>query len=62
MRHHLYARLAEKTINYLLSLNPCTLFQSSVDNIVPGALTIQILSGQFLTDKRVGTYVEVCTF
>ena len=35
------------------------LVQSSVDNIVPGALTIQILSGQFLTDKHVGTYVEV---
>ena len=33
--------------------------QSSVDNIVPATLSLQILSGQFLTDKHVGTYVEV---
>ena len=30
-----------------------------VDGIVPGTVSIQILSGQFLTDKHVGTYVEV---
>jgi len=33
--------------------------QSSVDNIVPATLSIQVLSGQFLTDKHVNTYVEV---
>jgi len=33
--------------------------QSSVDNIVPATLSIQVLSGQFLTDKHVGTFVEV---
>ena len=32
---------------------------SSVDNIVPATLSIQILSGQFLTDKHGGTFVEV---
>ena len=32
---------------------------SSIDNIVPATLSIQIISGQFLTDKRVGTFVEV---
>jgi len=33
--------------------------ESSVDGIVSGTVSIQILSGQFLTDKHVGTYVEV---
>jgi len=33
--------------------------ESSVDGIVSGTVSIQILSGQFLTDKKVGTYVEV---
>lgn len=40
-----------------VKLDPFT--QSSVDNIVPATLSIQILSGQFLTDKHVGTFVEV---
>ena len=33
--------------------------ESSVDGIVSGTVTIKIISGQLLTDKRVGTYVEV---
>lgn len=33
--------------------------ESSVDGIVPGTVSIKIISGQFLTDKKVGTYVEV---
>ena len=33
--------------------------ESSVDGIVPGSVSIKIISGQFLTDKKVGTYVEV---
>ena len=37
-----------------VKLDPFT--QSSVDNIVPATLSIQILSGQFLTDKHVGTF------
>ena len=40
-----------------VKLDPFT--QSSVDNIVPATLSIQILSGQFMTDKHVGTFVEV---
>ena len=35
--------------------------ESSVDGIVPGTVSIKIISGQFLTDKKVGTYVEVNT-
>ncbi|XP_050313003.1 1-phosphatidylinositol 4,5-bisphosphate phosphodiesterase classes I and II isoform X2 [Anthonomus grandis grandis] len=33
--------------------------ESTVDGIVAGTVKIQVISGQFLTDKRVGTYVEV---
>ena len=33
--------------------------ESSVSGIVSGTVSIQILSGQLLTDKHVGTYVEV---
>lgn len=33
--------------------------ESTVDGIVAGTVRIQVISGQFLTDKRVGTYVEV---
>ena len=33
--------------------------EASVDGIVPGTVTLKIISGQFLTDKRVGSYVEV---
>jgi len=33
--------------------------ESSVDGIVSGTVSVQIISGQFLTDKKVGTYVEV---
>ncbi|CAL8090516.1 unnamed protein product [Orchesella dallaii] len=33
--------------------------ESTVDGIVAGTVSIQVISGQFLSDKRVGTYVEV---
>ncbi|XP_063236016.1 1-phosphatidylinositol 4,5-bisphosphate phosphodiesterase classes I and II [Bacillus rossius redtenbacheri] len=33
--------------------------ESTVDGIIAGSVTVQVISGQFLTDKRVGTYVEV---
>ncbi|BES94527.1 phospholipase C [Nesidiocoris tenuis] len=33
--------------------------ESTVDGIIAGTVSIHVLSGQFLTDKRVGTYVEV---
>ncbi|KAK3909225.1 1-phosphatidylinositol 4,5-bisphosphate phosphodiesterase beta-3 [Frankliniella fusca] len=32
---------------------------SSIDGIIAGTVKITVLSGQFLSDKRVGTYVEV---
>ncbi|KAF8789783.1 1-phosphatidylinositol 4 like protein [Argiope bruennichi] len=33
--------------------------ESTVDGIIAGTVSIKIISGQLLTDKRVGTYVEV---
>lgn len=33
--------------------------ESAVDGIIAGMVRIQLISAQFLTDKRVGTYVEV---
>ncbi|XP_015115632.1 1-phosphatidylinositol 4,5-bisphosphate phosphodiesterase classes I and II [Diachasma alloeum] len=33
--------------------------ESTVDGIIAGTVVIHVLSAQFLTDKRVGTYVEV---
>ncbi|XP_076463725.1 1-phosphatidylinositol 4,5-bisphosphate phosphodiesterase beta-1-like [Babylonia areolata] len=33
--------------------------ESTVDGIVAGTVTVKVISGQFLSDKRVGTYVEV---
>jgi len=33
--------------------------ETSVDGIVSGTVSVQVLSGQFLTDKHVGTYIEV---
>ncbi|XP_030750745.1 1-phosphatidylinositol 4,5-bisphosphate phosphodiesterase classes I and II isoform X2 [Sitophilus oryzae] len=33
--------------------------ESTIDGIIAGTVKIQVISGQFLTDKRVGTYVEV---
>ncbi|XP_049302302.1 1-phosphatidylinositol 4,5-bisphosphate phosphodiesterase classes I and II isoform X1 [Bactrocera dorsalis] len=36
--------------------------ESTVDGIIAGTVSITVLSGQFLTDKRVGTYVEVEMF
>ncbi|CAG2162362.1 unnamed protein product, partial [Oppiella nova] len=33
--------------------------ESTVDGIIAGTVTIKIISGQFLSDKRVGTFVEV---
>lgn len=36
--------------------------ESTVDGIIAGTVSIRIISGQFLTDKHVGTYVEVDMF
>ncbi|KAL5279626.1 PLCB2 family protein [Megaselia abdita] len=36
--------------------------ESTVDGIIAGYVSITVLSGQFLTDKRVGTYVEIDMF
>ena len=33
-----------------------------MDGIIAGTVSITVLSGQFLTDKKVGTYVEVDMF
>lgn len=33
--------------------------ESTLDGIIAGTVKITVISGQFLTDKRVGTYVEV---
>ena len=33
--------------------------ETGVDGIVSGTVSLKIISGQFLTDKHVGTYVEV---
>ncbi|XP_022668892.1 1-phosphatidylinositol 4,5-bisphosphate phosphodiesterase classes I and II-like isoform X3 [Varroa destructor] len=33
--------------------------ESTVDGIIAGTVSIRVISGQFLTEKRVGTYVEV---
>ncbi|XP_046663735.1 1-phosphatidylinositol 4,5-bisphosphate phosphodiesterase classes I and II isoform X2 [Homalodisca vitripennis] len=33
--------------------------ESTVDGIIAGTVKVTVLSGQFLTDKRCGTYVEV---
>ncbi|KAM3959579.1 phospholipase C at 21C [Aphomia sociella] len=36
--------------------------ESTVDGIIAGSLSVTVLSGQLLTDKRTGTYVEVDMF
>ncbi|KAL2751268.1 hypothetical protein V1477_000426 [Vespula maculifrons] len=36
--------------------------ESTVDGIIAGTVHIHVISAQFLTDKRVGTYVEVDMF
>ncbi|XP_042189593.1 1-phosphatidylinositol 4,5-bisphosphate phosphodiesterase beta-1 isoform X2 [Callorhinchus milii] len=36
--------------------------ESTVDGIVANTLSVKIISGQFLSDKKVGTYVEVDVF
>ncbi|XP_049867997.1 1-phosphatidylinositol 4,5-bisphosphate phosphodiesterase classes I and II-like isoform X3 [Pectinophora gossypiella] len=36
--------------------------ESTVDGIIAGSLSVTVLSGQLLTDKRCGTYVEVDMF
>uniref|UniRef100_A0A8C7J9S0 1-phosphatidylinositol 4,5-bisphosphate phosphodiesterase n=1 Tax=Oncorhynchus kisutch TaxID=8019 RepID=A0A8C7J9S0_ONCKI len=36
--------------------------ESTVDGIVANTLSVKIISGQFLTDKKVGTYVEIDMF
>lgn len=35
---------------------------AQVDGIIAGTVSITVLSGQFLSDKKVGTYVEVDMF
>lgn len=35
---------------------------AQVDGIIAGTVKIQVISGQFLSDKKVGTYVEVDMF
>ncbi|KAJ8009499.1 hypothetical protein DPEC_G00089520 [Dallia pectoralis] len=36
--------------------------ESTVDGIVANTLSVKIISGQFLTDKKVGTYVDIDMF
>ncbi|XP_045495173.1 1-phosphatidylinositol 4,5-bisphosphate phosphodiesterase classes I and II isoform X2 [Colias croceus] len=36
--------------------------ESTVDGIIAGSLSVSVVSGQLLTDKRCGTYVEVDMF
>ncbi|XP_075154088.1 phospholipase C at 21C isoform X2 [Haematobia irritans] len=36
--------------------------ESTVDGIIAGSVSITVLSGQFLSDKRIGSYVEVDMF
>ncbi|KAL4630531.1 1-phosphatidylinositol 4,5-bisphosphate phosphodiesterase beta-1-like [Arapaima gigas] len=36
--------------------------ENTVDGIVANTLSVKIISGQFLSDKKVGTYVEIETF
>lgn len=36
--------------------------RKQVDGIIAGTVSIAVLSGQFLSDKKVGTYVEVEMF
>ncbi|XP_045768316.1 1-phosphatidylinositol 4,5-bisphosphate phosphodiesterase classes I and II [Maniola jurtina] len=36
--------------------------ESTVDGIIAGSLSVSVMSGQLLTDKRTGTYVEVDMF
>jgi phosphatidylinositol phospholipase C, beta len=33
--------------------------ESTVDGIIAGTVSVTVISGHFLTDRRVGTYVEV---
>ncbi|XP_060592659.1 1-phosphatidylinositol 4,5-bisphosphate phosphodiesterase beta-1-like isoform X3 [Ruditapes philippinarum] len=33
--------------------------ESTVDGIIAGTVSVKVISGQFLSDKKVGTYVEV---
>lgn len=37
----------------------CFLRFFQVDGIIAGTVSITVLSGQFLSDKKIGTYVEV---
>ena len=36
--------------------------ETSVDGIIPGTVSLKVISGQFLSDKKIGTYVEVDMF
>lgn len=38
------------------------LFLFQVDGIIAGTVSINVISGQFLSDKKVGTYIEVDMF
>ena len=57
---------AESTVScivcvYVQGILSSEIFQK-VDGIIAGTVSITVLSGQFLSDKRVGTYVEVDMF
>lgn len=43
-----------------LKFDPFT--ESTVDGIIAGTVTVRVISGQFLTEKKTGTYVEVDMF
>lgn len=43
-----------------INFDPST--ESTVDGIIAGTVAVKIISGQFLSDKRNGTYVEVDMF
>ena len=55
---------AESTVSVLLKeieldrIRMCCIIPQ-VDGIIAGTVSITVLSGQFLSDKKVGTYVEV---
>lgn len=43
-----------------LKFDPFT--ESTVDGIIAGTVSVRVISGQFLTEKKTGTYVEVDMF
>lgn len=44
---------------YMILTEMQFLIHPQVDGIIAGTVSITVLSGQFLTDKKIGTYVEV---